>query len=359
MPKASTIRIGRIEVSLEKEADSLSITVPDVQGTYRIPYIQGGRKLEFEVLCLAEEVTSISIEAIRGEEKLAFGTLTKANPAMIKESPATGNYDVLIREFDRVGGEIGAKLRTGLGIGLVAAAIGDSITEGYYGRTFMREDLRLDASQFPNAAVSKDGRNFPQFAPTTHVHLPQINCMQSWMTDLNDRLSSALKYPVFIANEGWGGYTSADYLQLMRSDTNWRGRIGLLRPNLWLVHLGVNDERAKRPPGDLAADLRAIVEILINEYGAEPSRILVAKPCHDYFEGAEPILRSYCMAIDELVAGMSLSAGPDFFDAYSSDRKRFYGDDPVHPNEEGMRMMAELWRDAVMRCVGNCEGGRK
>ena len=88
-----------------------------------------------------------------------------------------------------------------------------------------RASLDLTASDFPDEAVSADGRNFPRFAPTTAVHKPEVNCFQSWMTRLNDRLAKAWEQPVFIANEGWGGHDSAQYLAVMRGNRGgWRDR---------------------------------------------------------------------------------------------------------------------------------------
>ena len=47
--------------------------------------------------------------------------------------------------------------------------------------------------------------------------------------------------------------------------------------------------------------------------------------------------------------------GADFFAAYSKDKARWYGDDPVHPNLAGMDYMAQLWHDALVKSLP--EGG--
>ncbi len=108
------------------------------------------------------------------------------------------------------------------GVGTVIAALGDSITEGYLGRGYLMPDLKLSADRFPAESVSRDGRNFPQYGPTTERYLPSVNCFESWMTSLNNRLTDTWRQPVFIANEGWGGITTAGYLAMMRSDAGWR-----------------------------------------------------------------------------------------------------------------------------------------
>ena len=156
---------------------------------------------------------------------------------------------------------------------------------------------------------------------------------------------------MFIANEGWGGYSTAQYLSLMQTDANWQERMRLLQPDLWLIHLGVNDERAHTPPEQVASNLGAIVQLLIDRYRAQSERILIARPSYDYAEGAEPILTAYAAEIDALIARLGLRPGPDFLAAYSTDRARWYGADPVHPNLEGVQLMAELWHEAIVEGV--------
>jgi lysophospholipase L1-like esterase len=111
----------------------------------------------------------------------------------------------------------------------------------------------------------------------------------------------------------------------------------------------VNDERAHLPADDVERNLESIVAELVEGYEATPERIFLARPCYDYAEGAPEILRGYCRHIDALVARLGLSPGPDFFEAYSRDKERWYGADPVHPNVAGMRRMAELWHRSIVR----------
>ena len=120
-----------------------------------------------------------------------------------------------------------------------------------------------------------------------------------------------------------------------------------LAPNIWLLHLGVNDGRAGIPPAAFRADMAGLVRALVRSFGASPGRIFVAKPSYDAFPGAERLLAAYREEIDRLVAGMSLRPGPDFGAAYAAGRRRWYGTDPVHPNVRGMARMARLWCAAV------------
>lgn len=339
------LRIGRGGTRLGRDGRSLLLEVPDVQDGYAIPHIQSSSDLEIGAEPAELDEPGAELTLLAGRQTIWRGRLDRSRPSVTIRGLAFGEYSLNVRAGS--GGGAGDGRIDRIGVGTVMAALGDSITEGYYGRYFERTGW-LSAEDFPADAVSRDGRNFPQLGPTTHRHLGGPKCMLSWMTDLNDLLSSSLDRPVFIANEGWGSYKTSDYLKLMREDGNWRQRMQLLRPTAWLVHLGVNDGRAKRPVQEVAADLEAMVDLLVERRQARPGAILLARPCYDYAKGAPEILASYCRAIDELIGRRGLSAGPDLYDAYSRDKARYYGEDPVHPNPEGMKFMAQLWSAAIL-----------
>jgi lysophospholipase L1-like esterase len=346
------VRIGLGVLRPDLDPSALFLTVPDASGTYTIPYIQSSERLDVHVEFEHPQLARVRLSLSLGDKPTASKAATRNQPRVSFRGLGPGEYRLVARGLSERGEELCRTEATRIGIGTVIAALGDSITEGYYGHGFHRGDV-LTARDFPPEAVSRDGRNFPQFSPTTAVHLPEVNCFQSWMTDLNNLLSDSFAHPVFIANEGWGGYSTAAYLNLMRTDANWQERMRLLEPTLWFIHLGVNDERAYVPRETFAGNLRAIVGILIDEHDAEPQRVRVAKPSYDYFEVAEPILRGYCEAVDGLVKELGLSPGPDFFAAYARERRRWYGDDPVHPNVEAVRWMAELWHEALAQVMAD------
>jgi lysophospholipase L1-like esterase len=339
------IRIGQ---SGKVAADGQAVLdVKDVWEGYTIPYIQSSRDLEITVERTDSDGPAGPIELAleAGGRRVWTGQVGPGQTVTARDLPP-GEYS-LTATAGQGGPPEQARVER-IGIGTVIAALGDSITEGYHGRETDWSGWGR-AEQFPPDMVSRDGRNFPQEAPTTPTHRGGRKCMMSWMTGLNDRLAAGLGRPVFIANEGWGGIRTDGYLQRIRTDENWRQRIRQLRPTLWLIHLGVNDERDNRPAADVARDLEAMIDALIADYAARPEAILIAWPCYDYAEGAAAILATYCGVIDELVARRGLLAGPDFFDAYSRDQQRYYGDDPVHPNPEGMKLMASLWAQSILR----------
>ena len=344
-PGTIELRLPAVGQSVPKTA--LTLAVPDIKGSYTIPHIQSSRDLQLRVIFPAESPSRARVVLLCGARKVAEHRATAEAPEVCFVGLGPGEYTIRVGGLDAAGRVVCSASSDRVAIGTVIGAIGDSITEGYHGHGFWRDDLNLKASMFPSEAVSRDGRNFPQHSPTTAWHRPDINCFQSWMTDLNDLLAVRWRQPVFIANEGYGGISTGAYLNVMRGDRGWQARMRLLRPQVWLIHLGVNDERAKLPAATVAANLDAIVTILIQDYGARPDHILIARPCYDYAEGAADILRSYIAEMDALIARRGLRPGPDFFAAYATDKQKWYGDDPVHPNIAGVAYMARLWAEAL------------
>jgi hypothetical protein len=342
------LRIGAGVFRPDLDEHALFLEVPGVQEGYTIPYIQSAPDLDISADFSAPAISSVKLCLSAGGQGTWEGTLRPGRASITLKDLPPGEYSLSARASDRSGAQRFELRRGRIGIGTIFAALGDSITEGYYGWSFAKTGNLL-GGDFPPDAVSRDGRNFPQLGPTTLGNCSQWKCMQSWMTDLNDLLSAALARPVFIANEGWGGYKTSDYLKLMREEGNWQQRMAFLKPSAWLIHLGVNDERAFRSAEEVAKDLEAIIDLLCNRYQARPEAIFLAKPCYDFAQGAAAILSSYCRVIDDVIGRHGLSRGPDFFDAYSRDRQRLYGDDPVHPNVEGMKLMAWLWAQAILR----------
>lgn len=323
---------------------SLRTVVPDVAGSYAIPCIQSSRDLTVRIEFATPAAVAAGVGLFAGSGEALVREALPAAPEVEFTDLAPGEYAVDLRLFGGNGEVLACGRFERIGVGTVLCALGDSLTEGYHGHGFWRDDLTLAAACFPGGAVSRDGRNFPQYAPTTARHKPEVNCFQSWLTRLNDVLAEAWGEPVFLANEGWGGYTTGHYLAMMRSNQGgWRDRMRLLAPTVWLIHLGVNDERQKVPPAAFVANLLAMVELLQADFGAVPEAIYLARPSYDYAPGAAASLRRYCDCIDRLVAERGLRAGPDFFAAFAADRRRWYGDDPVHPGPEGMDLMADLW----------------
>lgn len=330
-------------------AETVTLTLVDIKGSYTIPYLQSEPELRFAFEFPAAGPDRARVTLLLGELEIAHKTVTRARPRTHFVDLAPGEYRITVEGLDADGRVVSRAAYDRLGVGTVICAIGDSITEGYHGHWFWRDDLNLRGEMFPPEAVSRDGRNFPQYSPTTSYHRPEVNCFQSWMTDLNNTLAAAWQQPVYIANEGVGGITSGAYLNTVRGDKGWQRRMELLRPTVWLIHLGVNDERHNVTPEQFAANMEALVDELVRVYHAAPGRIFVARPCYDYAGQYAEVEKAYIRKLDELIARRGLQPGPDFFAAYGVDKAKWYGDDPVHPNIAGMEYMAKLWGEAVLK----------
>jgi lysophospholipase L1-like esterase len=332
-----------------QQQKTLTLRIEDVEGTYTIPFIQSGRELHVRINFTDPAVVAADVRLVQNDQVVSEQRATRNQPSVGFPKLNPGEYALQCVGLDHKSQEQCRVTYSRVGIGSVIAALGDSITEGYIGHGFKQQDLNLTSDRFPPESVSHDGRNFPQFAPNASRHLPSINCFESWMTLLNNSLTSAWRGPVFIANEGWGGITTAGYLTMMREDAGWKKRILQLEPQLWLIHLGVNDERAGVVATVVRANLAAMVDELIKNYQAKPAHIFLCRPSYDYHPGAATLLQSYSEAIDGLIKEHGLSQGPDFFAAFSRDKERWYGEDPVHPNLEGTTHMAMLWHEALVR----------
>jgi lysophospholipase L1-like esterase len=255
MKEAWAFQIGDGEWREEGGAIRLVRVFPDGPGRYEIPYFQTGPDLDIRVIEGPAGGGGGDWELCdRAGAFKRTGHWERDGGAIQIRGLAPAEYD-----FRAIPAGRGAPLTVApIGVGTGVAALGDSITEGYWGRGYGVEPDVLWGGCFPAESCSRDGRNFPQYAPTASVHAPGTTCFESWMSQLNDRLTAAWGRPVFIANEGWGGYTTRDYLRLMETDRQWEARLRRLAPQVWLIHLGVNDERAHRPPAEFGADLRQL-----------------------------------------------------------------------------------------------------
>jgi len=351
---AGTLAHAQVEVRVPGDKDAVEkprpvwLKVEDVKGSYTIPYIQSSNRLRVTPTFASEQVVEAEVGLVAGDGVCREAKTAKASGEEVEFMDVSpGEYSLEVTGRDAAGNVVARDRHGPVAIGTVIAALGDSITEGYHSRGFRHDSLDLTPSMFPAEVVSRDKRNYPQFAPTTAHHRPDINCFTSWMPRLNDLLAEKWREPVFIANEGWGGITTGRYLQMMKTDASWQNRMRLLRPGVWLIHLGVNDGRANLGADEVTRNLAAIVDILVKEYAATPERIFIASPSYDYAPGAADRLAGYRTAIAKLVAEKGLKSGPDFFAAYANDRPRYYGTDPVHPNAEGVELMARLWAEVL------------
>jgi len=156
------LRIGRGQIAIEDGQAVLQLQVEDVGGPYLLPYIQSSRDLELGTTFENSPVTRVHVTLHRGQAQVWEGELNHSYPAVTALGLPYGEYTLEAQAYGDDGRQLQG-LRVGrIGIGTVIAALGDSITEGYYGECFVQSPP-LHAGQFPKDAVSRDGRNFPQW----------------------------------------------------------------------------------------------------------------------------------------------------------------------------------------------------
>lgn len=328
----------------------LTLTFIESKGDFTINYIQGSKDF-YVALTIQPPAVKATVELTSNNGYNSKKEAATSGKIVFSELPF-GEYTLKVESFDTKSNMLSQFTYTNIGVGTIIAALGDSITEGFWSDGIMHPNLLMKAEDFPAAMVSKDKRNFPAYAPSTAHHKPDINCFKSWMPLMNDILSEKLKRPVFIANEGLGGHTTSAYLNIMRGDTLWQTRMKKLKANYFIIHLGVNDERYNVKPETFEANYNAIVDILIKDYKAVPKNIIIAYPSFDRHPNGDKYYPEYRKAIERMATNKGITIGPDFYAAYAKDTAKYYGGDSVHPNAtEGMNLMAELCSAAIEQAV--------
>ena len=132
------------------------LRIEDIKGSYTIPHIQSSRDLAFEVRFSNPSAVAARVELLQN------GSLCGAIHEASCQSPTVhflglepGEYDIRVSLHGRDGGLVSQELHSGFAIGTVIGAIGDSITEGYHGKGYWRDNLDLSAADFPSESVSR------------------------------------------------------------------------------------------------------------------------------------------------------------------------------------------------------------
>jgi lysophospholipase L1-like esterase len=215
-------------------------------------------------------------------------------------------------------------------------AVGDSITDG------TGDDSLSGDSTFPGGRKVRSG-----YQPV-----------------LEKLLESAKGYPHTVVNQGSGGDTSANGLELMPT-------ILAIHPeaNYFLILYGTNDSSIQVPsgkgrkPGDpgykasYKDNMQQIISMII---AAGKTPILGKVPIvFDSRDGKrryrnpdrDPqniLIREYNIAIDELITANSIPVSPpDFYSYFRNHPKEL--SDGIHPNGRGYRSMAKLWFQVLNR----------
>jgi lysophospholipase L1-like esterase len=244
-----------------------------------------------------------------------------------------------------IGDSVASTRLTHVARGDIVSAIGDSTTEGNGGAVF--GFLPNWVSALANAAdwTSADGRNFPQAGAVAHPAAPA-----SFTSTLGMLLESARGYPVLVLNDGWSGATADAYTHITTS-TTLADEYAAVKPNSWVVNLGVNDPLTHQTPAQFDSSLHLIVQNLVQRYGATNADIHVACPTYSK-DSRHDGETAYLPIIDRYRTGAGLGAAPNFF-SYYRDAPGTLADE-VHPNEKGYRDMAILWAGALAGHGASC-----
>jgi lysophospholipase L1-like esterase len=147
---------------------------------------------------------------------------------------------------------------------------------------------------------------------------------------------------------GHSGYTTNDY-----ANTQWAGALSTATPNLVFVYLGINDRYQSYTPDQFKANLQTIVS-QIKAKAPSPTIVLMkqydwyiapgqAYPTSQYSAKIDEIVAAdpnYCMSLDlNALIGPTYSLATDMADLMS---------DAVHPNPQGMQMIADAALAAVL-----------
>ena len=334
-----SITITSPAADVEGAANTASLAIADVNGTFYIPYIQTSQTLNVTATAtsVAEGggVEFVLDEGLATEQVVrdlsspyatSFASLTKGEYTL-------DAYVLLADGVTRDSADGRQVERTDIGIGDIITVIGDSLTEGYRSTQQAGPVTSwLDASA---GTVSADNRQFPQYGPGSSGYYKE-----GFLTDFNDQLADYYGYPVFVMNEGLGGESSTTYVANVM-DASWQTRQLALAPSKWLIHLGANDAAILdgATSEEFSDGLSGIVTALA-DYGATPDEIFIAYPIYTTID-TNILIPGYITAIDELRASLGLAGGPDYYRTFENYYPAEY-DDGVHLTPTGYVRMARL-----------------
>ena len=154
---------------------------------------------------------------------------------------------------------------------------------------------------------------------------------------LNDLLTSATGIPHSIANEGYGGATSSDGLNVLPA-------VLATHPNAtyYLILFGTNDAGDNVARSAYQANLQQMIYVIRNA-GKIP---YLAKVPYSLEPARNINIEEYNQAIDILVAANGIPVvPPDLYNWFQTHQNQLF--DNLHPNGVGYQSMANLWLSAL------------
>ncbi len=321
--------------------------ITDEGGTFYIPYIQTSTTLAVtaSVGTTVGGVEFVLNEGLAGETTIIDTTspYTASFTGLAKDEYTLDAYLLQGDGVTRYSDPASHAERTNIAIGDIINVIGDSIVEGNGGTV----DGGVVASWLDAdvGTVSADNRNFPQYGIGTTTY------NESFLSDLNDRLSAYYGYPVFLMNEGRGGIRASNYESSVMT-AGWQTRQSTLGANKWIVMLGVNDNRQGDSPATFETNLTNLLTTFMTTYGATASSMWLSYPMYDFGHGGGGVAydvgeAAYPAVIDSIRSSMGLQGGADLFNTMENYYATEYNDN-VHPNATGYERLARLTAMAMM-----------
>jgi lysophospholipase L1-like esterase len=342
---------------LPQQPEVASVAIPGRNGTYLVPYIQSQPDLVFRVgvANLPEDSTvEVTLDAgtagARTVEVTApgysgsFDNVTRGDHSLLADVYG-GPQRIHMRYDQGLGDHVARAQLTHVARGDIVAAIGDSTTEGNGGPFFGFLPDWVTARANAADWTSPDGRNYPQAGAFARPHAPA-----SFTSTLGTILESARGYPVLVLNDGWSGATAEAYSKISASG-ELAAEYAAVRPNTWLINLGVNDPLVHQTPDDFDTSLHTIIQNLVNRYGAHNPDIHLACPSYSR-DSRHETEATYLPLIDRLRGTASLGSAPNFYSYYRDDAAALA--DEVHPNAAGYKDMAVLWAQALAGSGSPC-----
>ena len=120
------------------------------------------------------------------------------------------------------------------------------------------------------------------------------------------------------------------------------------KPDLIILFMGINDLGRKVDPAIFAADYQKTLAILCETY---PNAFV----CCVNLPNRDPIMKAQTELFNEIIEKSVTQAGKTFFiaDLFHSElqNERYYNNtvDGLHPDEDGMKIIADVIRDAITK----------
>jgi hypothetical protein len=327
---------------------NIQTSINGCTSSFPIPYIQTGSSLTVSASINAGSlVTSIGgakfiLDQGQATQQIVYDMSSPYTAIFSGVPKGTHNVSAYIVDSgESIIAAAGNDSATSIGIGDIYGAIGDSITDGFYGTRYSPGiDLTTGKVDWTSAQVkSNDNRSYPvcqDTGPDSRI-------------EMTNDLENALGYPVFILNLGQTNVTSSMYISSLMQTSWWQNAVNTILPNKWLIHLGVNDNLYSIPKADWQSNIQWIITTLNTTYNAQS--IFLATPATG---------TGWDSYVSSLVSGNAdVILGPNFNTFYTNYPSLKY--DSLHPNDAGQIHMGYLWANSIAYpqnvSVSNSAGG--